>query len=268
VDKSIVHAVLGCALALSAAPAVHADITGNATAPAYTAAGVVHAATQLSQTLAPNTIATLYGANLSYDTHALTAADLTGGTLPTTMAGVTVSVNGILAGLFYVSPGQINFLIPYTITTSTAAIFIFRDGTTGPTVTVPLAATAPAFFQWNGNLALAVHASGQLISPDSPATAGEIIILFAAGLGRTQPDIQSGEVTIRATPILALAQLQILLNGTPIPPANVYYAGLAPGFSGLYQLNILLPAWLPATPQIQLQIGPAVSPAGVELPSQ
>jgi len=184
------------------------------------------------------------------------------------VGGVTVSVNGIPANLFYVSPTQINFLIPYTITAATAAIVVVRDGTAGPTVTVPLAATAPAFFEWNGNLALAVDASGNLISAASPAMPGEVIILFAEGLGRTQPDIQSGEVVSRATPILALAGLQILLNGTPVPPASILYAGLAPGFSGLYQINLVLPAWLPPDPDIQIAIGTEISPEGVELPAQ
>ena len=222
----------------------------------------------MAQTLAPNAIATLYGTNLSYNTQAVTAADLEGGTLPTSVAGVTVSVNGIPANLFYVSPTQINFLIPYTITAATAAIVVVRDGTAGPTVTVPLAATAPAFFEWSGNLALAVDASGNLISAASPAMPGEVIILFAEGLGRTQPDIQSGEVVSRATPILALAGLQILLNGTPVPSGSVLYAGLAPGFSGLYQINLVLPSWLPPDPDIQIAIGTEISPEGVELPAQ
>lgn len=256
------------ALALAAPFPALADLTGASTAPSYTAAGVVNAATETTQTLAPNAIATLYGTNLSYETHAVTAADLQGGMLPTSMAGVTVSVNGLPANLFYVSVQQINFLIPYSITASTIAITVVRDATAGPTVTVPLTLTAPAFFEWNGNTVLAVHASGDLITPDFPAVPGEVIILFAEGMGRTQPDILSGEIAVRATPILALSQFQILLNGMPVPAANVFYAGLAPGFSGLYQINVVLPSWLPANPNVQIAIGAEVSPDGVELPAQ
>ena len=256
-----------CALVCLAIPA-RADLSGASGAPAYTAAGIVHAATQLVQTLAPNTIATIYGTNLAFLTHAVTPADLIAGTLPTTMAEVTVSVSGIPANLYYVSPGQINFLIPYTITTPTASIFVLRQGSQGPTVTFPMAGATPAFFEWNGNLALAVHATGELISGTSPAVGGEVIILFAAGLGRTMPDIGSGVVAQRATPILALADLQILLNGVALPAVNVYYAGIAPGFSGLYQINLLLPALLPSNPEIQVVMGPQMSPPGVILPSQ
>jgi uncharacterized protein (TIGR03437 family) len=256
------------ALALTAPFHATADLTGASTAPSYTVAGVVNAATQLEGPLAPNAIETIYGTNLSYETHAVTAADLQGGTLPTSMVGVEVLVNGVLANLFYVSPGQINFLIPYTITPGNASIVVVRDATAGPTVTLPLTTTTPAFFEWNGNLALAVHTTGDLITAVSPAVPGEVIILFAEGMGRTQPDILSGELAVRATPILALAQLQILLNGAPVPSANVFYAGLAPGFSGLYQINLLLPTWLPPNPNVQIAIGSEVSPDGVELPTQ
>jgi uncharacterized protein (TIGR03437 family) len=256
----VIRFILGCALAVLPA---FADLTGASGAPAYTAAGVVNAATQLAQTLAPNTIATLYGTNLSYADP--TSAGTVQGTLPTTLGGVTVTVNGIAANLFYVSATQINFLIPYTITAATAAIFVLRDGTSGPTVTVPLAAAAPAFFEWNTNLVLAVHSTGELISATAPAVPNEVIILFAAGLGRTQPDIGNGQITVRATSLLDLADFRILLNGAPLPVADTWYAGLAPGFSGLYQINLQLPTQLPDNPQIQIAMGQQISPSGVTL---
>src|ERR1035438_1952896 len=101
----------GCMLAFPAvAPA---QVPAASTAPSYSAAGIVNAATQVAGTLAPNTIATIYGTNLSWTTHAVDYGDLRGGTLPIALEGVSVNVNGILGSLFFVSPGQINFLIPY-----------------------------------------------------------------------------------------------------------------------------------------------------------
>ncbi len=90
-----------------------AQIPTAATAPYFTAAGVVQAATQTVKALAPNTIATIYGTNLSWTTHAVTAADTNSGSLPTVLDGVSVHVQGVLCNLFYVSPTQINFLVPY-----------------------------------------------------------------------------------------------------------------------------------------------------------
>ena len=93
-----------------------ADITGIGSSPAYTAASIVHAATQTAEALAPNTIATIYGTNLAFSTTASVASDISAGTLPQSLDGVTVIVDSILANLFYVSPGQINFLVPYNLT--------------------------------------------------------------------------------------------------------------------------------------------------------
>ncbi len=259
----MIRFILVCALAASPA---FADLTGASGLPAYTAASIVLAATQLPQALAPNAIATLYGTNLSYNPPAVPVAQ-TQGMLPTTLAGVTVSVNGIPANLFYVSATQINFLIPYTINGSTASIFVLRDSAFGPTVNIPLAPAAPAFFQSLPNVALAVHPTGVLISAAAPAMPGEVVILFAEGLGRTRPDIQNGAITVMATPLYTPASLTILLNGVPLPAANIWYAGLAPGFSGLYQVNVQLPAQLDTNPQIQMAIGSITSPSGVTLPT-
>jgi uncharacterized protein (TIGR03437 family) len=174
-------------------------------------------------------------------------------------------VNGLLSNLFFVSPGQINFLIPYELAAPAATVYVARQGVAGPAATIRLAKTAPGFFQWNGNFAVAEHGNGALISPANPAMPGEIIVLYAAGLGRTDPDISSGQVVSRATSILYFSQLQILLNGSLCPASSVYYAGLAPGFAGLYQINLKLPDVLPPDPTIQMVIGKQASPASVEL---
>jgi uncharacterized protein (TIGR03437 family) len=240
--------------------------------PYFTAAGVVQAATQTAETLAPNTIATIYGSNLSWTTQGVTAADLNHGTLPTSLDGVSVYVQGILANLLYVSPGQINFLIPYEITLPSVEILVVRQGIGGPlgangrpSVIIQLAATAPGFFEWNGDLAVAQHADGSLITPTSPANGGEVVVLYAAGLGRTIPDSASGVIPSMAAVAICASQLQILLNGVPVPAANIYYAGLTPGFAGLYQINVRLPDAVPPNPQIQIVTTQQVSPPGVLL---
>ncbi len=151
-------------------------------------------------------------------------------------------------------------------------MLVSRQGVAGPfapdgspAVTVTLASTSPGFFQWSGNFAVAEHADGSLITPASPAQPGEIIVLYAAGLGRTIPDTSSGSVAMTAAPILYASQLRILLNGVPCPPEDIYYAGVTPGFAGLYQINLRLPDTLPPDPQIQIVIGAQSSPASVQL---
>lgn len=257
--------VFRIALALAALAVIpHASAAAD-TSPNYSQQSIVHAATQTVEALAPNTIATIYGTNLSYTTHALSAADLNHSVLPTTLEGVSVYVNGILANLFYVSPLQINFLVPYELTAGTVTVLVVRQGISGLPVKIQLKATAPGFFPFDGTYAIGVHLDGSLVSAASPAKGGEIIILYAAGLGRTSPDTVSGKVVSAAAVIQANAQLQILLDNAPIPAANVLYAGLAPGFAGLYQINLRLPDMLSPNPEIRIAIGTQMSPPQIHL---
>lgn len=254
----------GCILSLQPISFARGQLP-TATNPSYTAAGIVNAATQLPGVLAPNTITTLYGSNLSWSTQAVTPGNLDDGTLPTSLDGVSVIVNGILSSMFFVSPGQINFLIPYEIIGSSATVVVERQGIVGPAVTFPLATASPGFLQWNGNFALAQHADGSLITASAPAQGGEVIVLYAVGLGRTIPDVLPGEVVTTATSILYKAELEVLLNGSPCPPSSIWYAGLTPGFAGLYQINLQLPQNLPPNPEIQMSMGAEVSPAQILL---
>src|SRR5260370_22233940 len=101
--------------ALLAVTCAWADL-GASTPLTYSAAGIVNAATQGPDALAPNTIATIYGKNLSTASYGARPSDIVGGTMPTTLQGVSVLVSGRPCALFYVSEGQINFLIPYELT--------------------------------------------------------------------------------------------------------------------------------------------------------
>jgi uncharacterized protein (TIGR03437 family) len=255
-----------CALVLFVS--ARADLSGSGNAPAYTAASIVNAATEMPGPLAPNTIATVYGTNLSWQTYAVTSADINGGSLPQTVQGVTVFVGGLEASLYYVSPTQINFLVPYELVPGTTKIYVARDGVRGPDAMVQLNYGSPGFFEWSGNLAVAEHADGSVISTDSPASAGEIIVLYAAGLGYTAPGTQTGRIVQQATWITGLANLQVLLDGNPCPAQNILYAGLTPGNAGLYQINLRLPNSLSPNPVIQVAMGSNISPNTVQLPTR
>ena len=255
-------------LATASPPCVFGQITGSGPAPLYTAQGIVNAATQLGGALAPNTIASLYGTNLAFDTRAVAATDIVRGMMPTSLDGVGVWVNSIPCSLFFVSPTQINFLVPYQLTAGTVSLVVARDSQAGPTVSIQLTSTAPGLFLWNGNNAVAGHLNGIALSDSFPAVPGEIVVIYAAGLGRTSPDTTGGQLATSAFPIYYLSQFQILLNGVACPPGDVLYAGLAPGFAGLYQINLRLPDDVTADPQIQVSIGPQISPAFIQLAVQ
>jgi uncharacterized protein (TIGR03437 family) len=236
-------------------------------APTYTSLSIVHAATQTAEALAPNTIATIYGSNLSFNTATATSSNLVGGDLPQSLGGVGVIVGGWQANLFFVSPTQINFLIPYQLTAGPETVIVTRQGVAGPAVPIQLNATAPGMFVYN-NLALATHLDGTLLSATSPANPGEIVVIYVVGLGRVSPDTTSGKIVTSAASISAVSQMQILLAGTACPPGNILYAGLAPGFAGLYQINLVIPPLTPPFPEIRIAIGPQISPPAVILGAQ
>lgn len=261
--------VVACVFAgaMAAMPA-ESQVTGASTNPAYTTQSIVNGATQTVEALAPNAIATLYGTNLAFSTRAVAATDIVGGLMPTSLDGVGVWVNSIPCSLFLVSPTQINFLIPYELTPGTVTLIVARQGVAGPGVSIQLNAASPGLFVWNGNDAIALHLNGQLVSTSAPAVGGEIIIVYASGLGRTAPDATAGQLANIPAPLVKQSGLQVLLNGTPTGPGSILYAGLAPGFAGLYQVNVQLPHTLPANPQIQISLDSQTSPPSVVLPAQ
>src|SRR5262249_42038186 len=157
--------------------------------------------------LAPNTIATLYGSDLSFSTRAVASTDIVRGALPTKLDGVAVWINAIPCSLFYISPTQINFLVPYLLTAQTVSVIVARDGQAGQPVNIQLNTTSPGLFFWGGNNAIATHLNGLLVSALLPARPGEIIVIYAGGLGRTAPDIAGGQLATAAFPIYYASQL-------------------------------------------------------------
>jgi uncharacterized protein (TIGR03437 family) len=269
------------ALAVFAALPALAQISGSTGAPFYTSDSIVNAATQTAGALAPNAIATIYGTDLAYFTRAVASSDIIHGLLPTKLDDnldgtvldtVQVWFNAQPCPLFYVSPTQINFQIPYRAAAGTASIVVAHDGRAGLPVDIQIRDTSPGIFLWGDKQPLAVHLSGELISDLSPALPGEIIVIYADGLGqwndKSLNDIHSGQLATAAFPIQFAPQLQVLLNGIACPAGSVLYAGTTPGFAGLYQINLQLPLDAPPNPQIQLAIGDDSSPGFIQLAIQ
>ncbi len=252
---------------LLVAPAIWGDFSDRFTTPSYSVASIVNAATNTAGSLAPNTIATIYGSNLSYNTRAVNSGDLASGVLPTRLGGVTVYVNGLAANLFYVSPTQVNFLIPNILIPEDVNIVIAREGTAGPYVKVTLLEVAPGLFQLNPDTIVATHADGSVITSDSPAQAGEVVVMYGVGLGRTDPEGSSGQLAQGPQPIRR-RDLQVMVAGVAVDPSAIYYAGAAPGFAGLYQINVRLPENMPSDPEIRVALGGQISPAALKIPGR
>jgi uncharacterized protein (TIGR03437 family) len=241
--------------------------TLSADAPIYSADSLVNSADNQPGWLAPNTIATLYGKNLAYGTKTLTRDDIRGGVLPTVLpsTGVRVLVNGLPANPYYVSPTQINFLVPPNLLAGPSIVQIVIDGLAGPPISVPLGATAPALFQFDPQNAIATRADGSLITPTMSAKPGDLVVLYATGLGPVVPPVGYGELPSSAAWLKLLSDFQVLLDGDPVDSGAIAYAGIAPGFAGLYQINLTLPGLTGSNPEIRLRIGDALSKAGLHL---
>lgn len=236
--------------------------------PSYTAAGIVNAADNETQSLAPNTLASLYGVRLSYVTAAISPGDIQGGVLPTVLpgTGVHVTIGNLPATIYYVSPDQVNFLVPANLLPGASTVQVVLDGHSGPAIKITLAAASPALFQLDSKTAIAIHPDGTVITEKAPAKPGEIVILYATGLGQTLPPVPYGQLFNDAAPLVQSAEFKLTLAGATANNGAVQYAGIAPGFAGLYQINLLIPKSTRANPEIRIGFGEQLSISGIHLP--
>ena len=247
---------------------LRSEENGRLLAPSYSAASIVNSATNIPGALAPNTIATIYGENLAYTTKAISPDDIQNGLLPGVLpgTGVLVLIRNIPANIYFVSPKQINLLIPGNLLPGRAKLQLTLDGRAGPAVDITLGKAAPALFQLDASAAIATKADGALVTWDEPASPGEIVVLYATGLGQTVPDTPYGQIPRTAAPIKRLSELCILLDGVAVERSKIAYAGVTPGYAGLYQINFWLPDNVGPDPEIRVALGEDISPRQIRIP--
>src|SRR5689334_10717021 len=123
-------------------------------APSYSAAGIVHIGNYAPGPFAPNSILVVFGKDLAWSTQTLAASDIRDGHLPTVLSYTQVYVDYSRVPLFYVSPTQINFLLPAKIDFKEVVVRVDREGTSGPEVTIPIVDAAPALFATDAGYAI------------------------------------------------------------------------------------------------------------------
>lgn len=226
-----------------------------AQAPAYTAADIVNASDYSSGPFAPNSVLSIFGSNLSWYTAALQFGKGASSVTYSQLGGVSVYVDNMPALLLYVSGPQINFIIPSFMATGDITVQVVREGVVGPAVTETLVDAAPALFDTGTGFAITTHADGTLLTDTSPGQPGEIVVVYATGLGATDPNADAWEIPQAAAPIDSLSSLAVSLNGAVLPSYLIKYAGITPGCVGLYQLNLQLPQDVGTDPAIQVSVG-------------
>ncbi|HEY7390471.1 MAG TPA: hypothetical protein VH640_18280 [Bryobacteraceae bacterium] len=171
---------------------------------------------------APGELISIYGSNLA----STTATDLT---LPTTLGGTQVMVNGTAAPIAYVSKTQINAVIPIGINTSIASLQVVNGSGSSNIVTNFVGETQPGVFNSLTQAALQ-HADYSMVTSSHPIVPGETILVYLTGLGTL-----SGQ---NATQSFA-AYFEDPTNGTLT--ANIAFAGSQSAAGGGYQMNIQVP---------------------------
>ena len=204
------------------------------TFPTVSTNGVVNAASFAPQ-ISPGALATVFGGNF-----ALTNAGAQS-PLPTSVESVSVSVNGQLAPVLYVTPTQVNFQVPWETALGPATVTVAVNGGTSNAVTVNVLGAAPGLFSTSSGQAIVQNSDYTLNSPTNPAKVGSTIVAYLSGSGTVSPAVADGAIA----PIGTLVYLNSGSSATiGSSTAQVAFAGLAPGFVGLVQVNIVVPSGL------------------------
>ncbi|HKE26582.1 MAG TPA: TIGR03118 family protein [Bryobacteraceae bacterium] len=209
-----------------------------------------------STAIAPNTWISIIGESLSGGTRSWNTGDFVNNMLPTSLDEVSVTINGESAFVSYISPWQINALIPADLAPGPVQIQVSNHGLASDVISATLANAAPAFFNvgccfgdLNEVFIAALHADNSPISSANmigSANEGETIALFGTGFGATAPATPNGHLITTPLPLRQPAQISFnkcgaLVSFTPqcSTVAQVSFAGLvAPG---LYQISVTVP---------------------------
>jgi uncharacterized protein (TIGR03437 family) len=210
----------------------------------------------------------IYGMNLAGSTRTWQASDFSGNNLPTSLDGVSVTINGRTAAVYYISPTQLNVQAPTDSSIGPAKVQV-TNALGSATSSATLQSYAPGFYTYQGKYVAAVHADGTYVAPTGyfgaavasrPAQPGETLLVFGTGFGPTSPAALAGQIVNSTFPIMDLTQLHISIGGAT---ASVQFAGIVA--SGEYQLNVVVPS-LPDGDQVAVaEIGGVSTQPGLSI---
>ena len=240
--------------------------------PRVNAKGAVNLTSGLA-TVAQNSLLSIYGANLGSTDQA------TNTPLPTLLGGTCVTLTNTPLPLFFTSPGQINAQLPPELPTGNYSLVVHSVSTKAASIaqTLTISKYAPAVFVDPVSKQVAIlHQDGSYVNKDNPAQRDEPLQLYASGLGLTKGGKVTGGAGSPSNPLATVTGVQVYFGYPAFSQAGIIvdWAGLAPGFIGLYQLNIRVPGnhlrgdALPVTLKIggvsSASTGPAVPVVAVQ----
>ncbi len=224
--------------------------------PSPVLSSVLNGASLLATGLAPGESMSAFGTGMSNSQSNCT------GTF--TCNNTSVLINGSAVPLVFVSAGQINFIVPWSISGSTATVQVNNQGVFSAPLTLAVVSAAPGVFTFNSSgttLGVFLNSSSQTVTIANPVHPGDTVVTFVTGLGPSNPSVADGAVTPGG---LFPPALPVVVTVGGIP-ANTIFVGLAPGQIALYQINFTVPAGLTGLQSFVVSAG-GIPSNSVQLP--
>ncbi len=228
-------------------------VQDNPNVPVLNLNGLVSSASySLKAQPSPGELVAIFGARLADGFEA--AAELP---LKTQLQGATVTMAGRALPLVFTSDGQVNAIIPYDIPFPATHQLIVRRGNRysvpAPVTVLP---AQPAVFttdlsgKGQGHIYVATAAGAQILADAaSPAGAGDVLVIYCAGLGPVDPPVPAGTAVPFDTLRRTVNRVTASIGGRP---AEIAFAGVTPGFAGLYQVNLTVPPGVAAGDSVEV----------------
>jgi uncharacterized protein (TIGR03437 family) len=207
--------------------------------------------TTITNAVAPGSFVSIYGEDLAIQT-----AQAASATLPTTLGGVTVLVNGVAAPLFFVSPGQINFQLPFGVASPVATVVVVSQNSSSSIAWIRVAPAAPGITVFGQNRAAVRNQDTSVNLPDNGAAVGSVISIYGTGIGPVTPAVGSGLPAPLTEFTRAILNVTATIGRSSAP---VQFAGLTPGSTALAQVNVTVPNLPPGEYPVTITVGGLVS---------
>jgi len=174
------------------------------------------------------------------------------------MDGITVTIGGVKAPFYFVSPGQLNVQVPFEVAAGPQAVVVTTGGGASTAFTLTVASAAPSIFtDANGTAAVVKNSDFLVITATHKATAGDAIVIYSTGLGQVTPAALTG--VLLQPPAGAFNNTGAVTVTIGGQNAVVIYSIASPFFAGLYQTAVTVPSGVTGTVPLVLSSGTAKS---------
>jgi uncharacterized protein (TIGR03437 family) len=228
-------------------------IYGETAAEPPAIAAVANAASYSTDAISPGSLISLFGSNLAPLTASAASTPL-----PMSLNDTTVTVNGVPAPILYESPGQINAQVPWEVSAGPASVVIRTRGASSAAAHITIQPAAPGLFTDEQGHAAALNADGSVNSTDRPAASGSVISVFLTGQGPLATSVDDGVSSPAGTTDSATSSVSASIAGQP---SQIEFAGLAPLYPGVAQINLKVPALTAGVYPLIVRIGGSASNA-------